>query len=197
MRKKFEASSVENESSNQDQDQEQAITLDFVEPDDTIQKVEKSSRVKKMIDRVFVSTEEEEKQEKQASRRAKKSRFFVKHVYLVVGLLLFMINLLTPEEYKTSFTINEKDYSFLPSQEQLEEIVSPLARIADRHTKIADVNPDVTDVLISCNAVVAYGLELRMAIMLKHHLDKQQAEEEKKKRQYNPLKSLGDYNGIN
>lgn len=156
---------------------EDTISLSFVEAEDALEP-EKPNKLKKAFTSVFTTTEEEEKKP-----RKKKSTFFVKHTYLVVGGLLFCIHLLVPEEYKAVFYVNEQSYQYLPTEEQLSEILTPLARIADRHTQIADINPDILDVLACAQASAAYGMELRATIILKAHIDKKAKEEARMKDQ--------------
>lgn len=157
------------------EDSPETITLSFVEADDAIEP-EKPSKLKAAFKQVFTTTEEEERAEKKPRKR--QSRFFVKHTPLVCGGLLVLIHWLAPEEYRENFYVNDTAYSLLPSQEHLQNILTPIARIADRHTHIADINPDMADILASLQASAAYGMELRAALLLKHHLEKKQKQEQ-------------------
>lgn len=148
---------------------EETVSLSFVEATDTVEP-EKPSKLKKAFTSVFTTTEDEEKDAKKTRKR--KSTFFVKHTELVVGGMLFCIHLLVPDDYKEVFYINDKPYQYLPTEEQLSEIITPLARIADRHTHIADINPDLVDVLACIQASTMYGMELRATMILKAHIDK-------------------------
>lgn len=171
---------------------EDSISLKFEEASDIAPKPEKPSRVKKLLSNVLVTTDEQEQAEKKTRRKV--SRFFTKNIMLVVGALAFLINLLVPEEYKQVFYVNEQSYSYLPSDEQLKNIVEPLARIADRHTSIADISPDVMDLIASGQAAMVYGMELRATMLLKSHLDKL----EKEKAQQNKMQEMrNNYNGFN
>lgn len=151
----------------------ETVSLTIAEATDVVEP-EKPSRLKRAIKNVFTTDEEEDKKP-----RRKRSTFFVKHTPLVIGGMLFCIHLLCPEEYKEVFFVNEKQYQYLPTEEQLSEILTPIARIADRHTHIADINPDVLDIIASGQACVAYGMELRATLILKAHIDKKAREEEK------------------
>ena len=156
---------------------EESVALNFVEADDTVAPEKEPSKLKMVFSNVFLTTEEEEKNEKKPRR--KKSTFFVKNTPLVCGGLLVVINMLVPEEYKEVFFVQEKAYQLTPTQEQLMDMLTPLARIADRHTHLADINPDVLDAIASGQAVVAYGMELRATLILKAHLERQAKEAEK------------------
>lgn len=155
---------------------EETVNLAFVEADD-VPPGEKPSRLKKAFKNVFLTEDANESK----PARKKKSTFFVKNSPLAVGGLLFCIHLLTPDEYKEAFVINDRAYSFVPTQEQMSEIIVPLARIADRHTNITEINPDLLDILASGQACAAYGLELRATIMLKRFLDEKDRKEKQAK----------------
>lgn len=160
-----------------EQEVEETVSLQFVEADD-VAPPEKPRKLKKAFESVFLTTDEEEAQAKKPKR--KKSTFFVKNVEIVVGGMLFCIHLLVPDEYKEVFYVNEKPYQYLPTDKQLSDILTPIARIADRHTHIADVNPDILDILACIQASAAYGMELRATLILKAYIDKQQKQEQKK-----------------
>lgn len=159
-----------------DHQEQETVSLKFEEAEDVVEP-EKPSRVKAAFKQVFTTTDEEEANAKKP--RKKKSTFFVKNVELVVGGMLFCIHLLVPENYKETFYVNETAYQYLPTEKQLSEIITPLARIADRHTHIADINPDILDVLACGQACAVYGMELRATIILKAHIDKKAKQEEK------------------
>lgn len=177
MRKKLETTSSLPNQEQPAQEQEESVALNFVEADDTLPPEKEPSRLKKAFSNVFLTTEEEEKNEKKPRR--KKSTFFVKNTPLVCGGMLFLIQWLVPEEYKEVFFVQEKAYQLTPTQEQLMDMLTPLARIADRHTHLADINPDVLDAIASGQAVVAYGMELRATLILKAHLERQAKEAHK------------------
>lgn len=159
-----------------DSQEENTVSLKFEEATDVVEP-EKPGKLKAAFKNVFTTTDEEEANAKKPRR--KKSTFFVKHVELVCGGMLFCIHLLVPENYKETFYINETAYQYLPTEKQLSEMLTPLARIADRHTHIADINPDILDVLACGQACAAYGMELRATLILKAHIDKQQKEQAK------------------
>lgn len=171
----------------------EALNISFDEPTDISEPGKKPSRIKKAFSQVFLTTEDEEKNEKSTKRR-KKSSFFTKHIDIIIGGSLFVINLLVPEEYKEVFYINEQAYSLLPTNEHMNGILLPLARIADRHTHIADIHPDVTDALASMQACFAYGMEMRANLMLKRHIEKQK---ELEKRQAENEVWRNRLNGLN
>jgi len=169
--------------------EQETVSLQFVEADDTIPP-EKPSRLKKAFTQVFTTTDEEDKPTK---KTRKKSTFFVKNTELVVGGMLFCIHLLVPDEYKEIFYVNEQPYQYLPTEKQLSDILTPIARIADRHTHIADINPDVLDVLACGQSCAAYGMELRATIILKAYIDKKAKQDEKvKNMQHNGFKPMED-----
>ena len=158
------------------EDDSTTVSLTIAAPDD-VSEAEQPSRLKRAFQNVFTTTDEEERNEKKPRR--KKSTFFVKHTYLIVGGLMFVIHYLVPDEYKEVFYVNERQYTLLPTETHITDILTPLARIADRHTHIADINPDVLDVLASAQACVACGMEIRASLILKAHIEKKQREEEK------------------
>lgn len=182
MRKKIEQSSLTPDQENiNDQPGDDTVSLQFVEADDTVEPEKPPSKLKKAFTSVFTTTDEEEANAKKPRKR--KSTFFVKHVALVCGGMLFVIHLLVPEEYKNVFYVQDKAYTLLPTEEQMADMLTPLARIADRHTHIADVNPDLVDILASIQASAAYGMELRATLILKAHIDKKAKETENFKQQ--------------
>jgi hypothetical protein len=151
---------------------EESVNINFVEADDTAPP-EKPRRFKKVFSNVFLSEDENEKK----AARKKKSTFFVKNVPLITGGLLFCIHLLTPDEYSEVFYVNEKPYQYLPTDTQVNDVLVPIARIADRHTNITEINPDLLDILASGQAIVAYGMELRATMLLKRFLDEKERKE--------------------
>jgi hypothetical protein len=170
MRRKVEESPI----FTGEQEEDTGVSLNLVEATDSVEPPKKS-KLKDSIKSLFVTEEETEK----PVRRKKKSTFFVKHIYLFTGTLIFLCNVIWPEEWKESFFVEDKEYSLAPNQEHINAIIEPLARIADRHTHIADVNPDVTDIFTSITAMVAYGLEIRSILSLKRYYEN----EEKKKQE--------------
>jgi hypothetical protein len=162
-------------------EEKDAVTLSLVEAEDIAPTQEKKpNRIKQVASHIFNTLDSEEQTDKKPRR--KRSNFFVKNVALIIGILFFIINLLVPEKYKESFFINEKEYSLLPTNDQLESMVVPLLRIADRHTSIATVNPDVMDIIASSQSVAAYGMELRATILLKKHIEQQEKEKAEQER---------------
>src|SRR5579883_1258300 len=84
---------------------EETVSLKFEEATDIAPKAEKPSRVKKLLSNVIITHDEQEQAEKKTRRKV--SRFFQKNIMFVVGGLVFLINLLVPEEYKEVFYVNE------------------------------------------------------------------------------------------
>lgn len=159
-----------------DLDQEkEGVSLKFVEANDIAEKAPpKVSKLKEVVKNAFLTEEDEEKQ----SKRKKTSRFFQKHCYLLVGLVVFLGSVLMPEAQEV-FYVDDTAYQLFPTDKHLEAIFMPLARIADRHSKVSDINPDLSDVLTSITACIAYGMELKSVLVLKKHLDREKAHQEK------------------
>lgn len=70
------------------------------------------------------------------------------------------------KEDATPFIINEQSYSVLPTKEHASNILLPLLRIADRHSKIMAVNPDVADLGDCVTAIIIYSFEMRANLQL-------------------------------
>lgn len=156
---------------------EESLSLTFEEATDVVAP-EKPSRLKSAFKQVFTTTDDDEKPAK--SRRKKKSVFWQETATpLVIGGLLWTIHLLVPDEYKEVFYVGETAYQFMPTEKHLQEIITPLARIADRHSPDVAINPDLLDLIACGQASFAYGMELRATMILKAHIDKKAREEKK------------------
>ena len=84
--------------------------------------------------------------------------------------------------------IDEKYTSIVPTIEQSNAIITPLLRIIDRHTKITEVHPDVTDMLMFFAALTAYAFEARATYIL---LKEKEVESDNDKRKNTT--NLSDY----
>jgi len=145
-----------------------------IDPASDVVPPERRSRLKAAIKTAFTTEEQADKEKK---KRA--SKFFQKNVGLLTGGVIFCIHLCVPDEYKELFYINDRPYTLLPTDQHVTDILTPIARIADRHTNITDVNPDLLDLIACGQACFACGMEVRANMILKRYMDAQETKEAK------------------
>ena len=160
----------------------EAVVLNLEASDVTPEKEKKS--FKKLASKIFTTDAVKEEIEAKPSGRGrpkKSSKFFQSKSALFVAGAVSLVALV-PGVDKT-FEVNGEIKSFAPTPEQMSAVLDPLLRIADRHTSISEVNPDVADVMDSLLAVVAYGFELRANMLLyKFVLEQEKVRDEQQAR---------------
>lgn len=154
-----------------------AIELVIESNESSSEKESLREKIKKNISKlVTLDTESEEDKKQETRGRKKKAKTFFQDTVLpmVISACIAIAAYLTPERYKTPFSVNDRLYSFLPDETQWNGFLAPLARIADRHSKLSEINPDIVDLALSGKAIGLYFIELRSALVLKHYLDEQE-----------------------
>lgn len=150
-----------------------------VEPDDVTKKEKETITDKaKTFAKTFLGfsppdTEEKNAAEKKETRGRKKKFKFEHQVLMLSGLAAGWIATQFDEEYRACS----------PTKEHLESILSPLARIADRHLPVGEVNPDFSDGMLAIYALGIYVIHARTTyVMIKQQKEKTEQHE----REINP-----------
>lgn len=79
--------------------------------------------------------------------------------------------------------------SLLPSDEQAENIVKPILRIMDRHIKVADVHPDIADLISAGTSLVEYAWVTRGNLLLLRQIKEMEMQTHAKNNHQSPYQS--------
>lgn len=117
----------------------------------------------------------ESTQKKRGGTTHKKKFKFSNHTVMIAGLLVGWVSASFDDEYKDC----------APSVDEINNMLAPLARIADRHMPpLGEVNPDVTDTWLSLWALGLYIVHARATYVM---IKKLKEQENATKEQVNPF----------
>ena len=180
--------SEESVSSNQEE-VTPGLTLSIDSPDDVVEESGVKSILQKAKDFLKIDAPKEEgEEESTAPKRGRKKKVeapsftFQQYSPMMSLAVITWLAYVTDEKYK----------KLLPTKNQANDMLLPWCRIVDRHTKITQVNPDVSDIMVSLAAMVAYGFDAHSTYILM----KEEEEEEKKKyvaKRENPIPFANSY----
>lgn len=203
-RPRKDATLIEETPSQQPEGKEQdAVQITFETADDVPDKEKKSLKeeakdfVKGLFDTSDTPAPKNKGGRPKSSPGTKKT--FQNKVKQVATALIWLLSKTMPS-LNEKFIINdgEKDtvYQLLPTQEEAQEIVLPLLRIVDRHTKVTEVNPDLADLVASAWAIGTYAWNTRANLLLLQTI-KEMERNEKNNTQQNPTGSNLESRGPN
>jgi len=79
--------------------------------------------------------------------------------------------------------------SLLPTDEQAENIVKPILRIMDRHVKVANVHPDIADLISAGTSLVEYAWVTRGNLLLLRQIKEMELQANAKNNHQSPYQS--------
>lgn len=79
--------------------------------------------------------------------------------------------------------------SLLPTDEQAENIVKPILRIMDRHVKVANVHPDIADLISAGTSLIEYAWVTRGNLLLLRQIKEMELQAHAKNNHQSPYQS--------
>jgi hypothetical protein len=174
------------------EDYTEGLSIKIEQADDVPNKEKKTPKQQAtdFVKGLFGDKEEETTTKNKGGRPPKsgtKKTFQSKAKHIATALIWVMSKTMPGLNEKFILSDGEEDKvcQLLPTLEEAQEIVIPLLRIVDRHTKVSEINPDVSDVCESLWAIAVYGYQTHANLVLLQALKEMEYQHEKDKQNGN------------
>lgn len=169
---------------------DESLTISFEKADDYEQpKKSFMGEVKKGLSSFLHNDNEEESKPKPENKR---QRTFQRKSKIAAKGLIWTLSRTFPElneKFLLQKGEEEITVSLLPSDEQAENIVKPLLRIMDRHVKVANVHPDIADLISAGTSLVEYAWVTRGNLLLLRQIKEMELQANAKNNHQSPYQS--------